>query len=228
MGITYLKGSTAPGQEQMMNTGTNINLPSLGTALKYKSSNLLLAPIKEEENLREQNYYLNSSSPSNDRNKAINSLLNSNTPDLSNIDQSSLLLPFTKYQPIEPTNLKYQPIGSPKDFMTFNCSQTITNENRWDVEVKETVLKNLDAKITDIIGYEVPSGRMISCSFKGCTKKFTCNSRLQRHMVVHTGDKPFVCPDSECSKRFSRKDNMMQHYRIHLISQKKKRNQKNE
>lgn len=54
------------------------------------------------------------------------------------------------------------------------------------------------------------------CRHAGCTKAFPSRSRLQRHMIVHTGEKPFVCEFSGCDRTFSRRDNMMQHYRTHF------------
>jgi uncharacterized Zn-finger protein len=50
-----------------------------------------------------------------------------------------------------------------------------------------------------------------------CKKVFSCVGHLQRHVRMHTGEKPFQCPFDNCNSRFSRHDNMMQHYRAHLI-----------
>lgn len=66
------------------------------------------------------------------------------------------------------------------------------------------------------------------CPEKGCHKNFPCKSRLQRHIVIHSGEKPFPCLYEGCSKRFGRRDNMMQHYRIHLVSIKKAENDKDQ
>ncbi|XP_061757427.1 zinc finger protein 37 homolog isoform X2 [Nerophis ophidion] len=51
----------------------------------------------------------------------------------------------------------------------------------------------------------------LSCSV--CAESFTKNSRLARHMRVHTGEKPFKC--SVCGKSFSQNSNLTQHMRTH-------------
>ncbi|ORX75030.1 hypothetical protein DL89DRAFT_219763, partial [Linderina pennispora] len=39
---------------------------------------------------------------------------------------------------------------------------------------------------------------------------------LSRHYRIHTGEKNYHCLYPGCTSRFSRQDNMMQHYRTHL------------
>jgi uncharacterized Zn-finger protein len=46
-----------------------------------------------------------------------------------------------------------------------------------------------------------------------CQKSFKEKSKLIRHMLVHTGEKPHQC--SYCSKRFSVDYNLRTHMRIH-------------
>lgn len=48
-----------------------------------------------------------------------------------------------------------------------------------------------------------------------CLKVFTRSSALQSHILVHTGDRPFVCPHSSCSKSFNVKSNMNRHFKTH-------------
>ncbi|KAJ3039801.1 transcriptional repressor [Rhizophlyctis rosea] len=50
-----------------------------------------------------------------------------------------------------------------------------------------------------------------------CEKSFTTSGHLARHKRIHSGIKPFDCPLPECDSRFSRQDNMMQHYRTHVL-----------
>lgn len=46
-----------------------------------------------------------------------------------------------------------------------------------------------------------------------CADTFTTSGHAARHGKKHTGEKNILCPD--CSKAFTRKDNMKQHQRIH-------------
>nr|GAT48492.1 predicted protein [Mycena chlorophos] len=50
-----------------------------------------------------------------------------------------------------------------------------------------------------------------------CNKAFLTGSHLSRHQRMHTDDrKKHECPFPDCDFRCSRKDNLLQHYRVHL------------
>ncbi|KAG0418973.1 Zinc finger C2H2 protein, partial [Dictyocoela roeselum] len=69
---------------------------------------------------------------------------------------------------------------------------------------------------------EIVNGRKIYfCPFERCNRNFPSKSRIKRHFVVHTDDKPYKCLNPYCQKAFSRKDNMIQHYKSHCIGRKK-------
>ena len=48
-------------------------------------------------------------------------------------------------------------------------------------------------------------------TFKGCKKKFIDNSKLRRHMLVHTGEKAYEC--EYCGKFFALDYNLRTHVR---------------
>ncbi|KAI8801023.1 hypothetical protein BJ742DRAFT_685475, partial [Cladochytrium replicatum] len=51
-----------------------------------------------------------------------------------------------------------------------------------------------------------------------CGKAFSTSGHLSRHERTHTNIKPFACPIPNCTSRFSRHDNMRQHFRSHQVS----------
>ncbi|ORY00617.1 hypothetical protein K493DRAFT_177502, partial [Basidiobolus meristosporus CBS 931.73] len=57
--------------------------------------------------------------------------------------------------------------------------------------------------------------RKYKCNYPGCFRSFTTSGHLARHNRIHTGEKNFPCLMAGCPSRFSRQDNMMQHYRTH-------------
>ena len=55
--------------------------------------------------------------------------------------------------------------------------------------------------------------RPFKCTFPGCQKKYSIESRLQVHIRTHTGTKPFIC--QICNKSFNEKGNLKTHLRFH-------------
>lgn len=58
-----------------------------------------------------------------------------------------------------------------------------------------------------------PLSRKFQCQH--CGKRYMTAAHLARHVTIHLGTKPYVCPFPECGLRFLRSDNCMQHYKTH-------------
>ncbi|KAK6981685.1 hypothetical protein R3P38DRAFT_2368818, partial [Favolaschia claudopus] len=48
-----------------------------------------------------------------------------------------------------------------------------------------------------------------------CSKRFNRPSGLKIHINIHTGAKPFHCPDTRCGRAFNVNSNMRRHSRTH-------------
>ena len=40
------------------------------------------------------------------------------------------------------------------------------------------------------------------CGFEGCGKRFSLDFNLRSHFRTHTGDRPFICPIEGCDRRY--------------------------
>ena len=57
--------------------------------------------------------------------------------------------------------------------------------------------------------------RRFKCSYEGCNKRFALDFNLKSHMRVHTGEKPFACTHPGCGRRFAQVSNLRAHDKTH-------------
>ncbi|ORZ10481.1 hypothetical protein BCR42DRAFT_333749 [Absidia repens] len=56
------------------------------------------------------------------------------------------------------------------------------------------------------------------CRWNGCQrgeKPFTKRHKMHNHLRVHTGERPYICMEEGCGKRFARPDSLSTHGKIH-------------
>ncbi|KAI8089509.1 uncharacterized protein BX664DRAFT_333176 [Halteromyces radiatus] len=58
-----------------------------------------------------------------------------------------------------------------------------------------------------------------------CHKLFSRPSSLRIHTYSHTGEKPFVCPEPGCGRRFSVQSNQRRHLRVHRFGRPSSKSQ---
>ena len=53
------------------------------------------------------------------------------------------------------------------------------------------------------------------CLISGCGKTFKFKSEMNRHLIIHTGQRPFQCTFTGCTKTFKRSDALVNHMKVH-------------
>ncbi|XP_039225188.1 zinc finger protein 436-like [Crotalus tigris] len=125
-----------------------------------------------------------------------------------NEEISSLESDQETYPPIEEdqsvtfdrSEIKDVVVDYPEEDETQNSEETPVNEldgvNLWRFSVPPRQHKD---------------GPRHSCPL--CGRAFTRKSSLNRHLIIHTGEKPYKC--SHCGKSFNRKTNLLSHEMVH-------------
>ncbi|XP_064482277.1 transcription factor IIIA-like [Ornithodoros turicata] len=53
------------------------------------------------------------------------------------------------------------------------------------------------------------------CCHEGCSATFAKSNKLEWHMRLHTGERPFICPILSCRMSYTRKFHLTRHMKVH-------------
>ncbi|CAL1286189.1 unnamed protein product [Larinioides sclopetarius] len=115
--------------------------------------------------------------------------------------------------------LKIHLLNHADNVENFDLHPTITNDNFQFIDCEDLLYTNDDNFLQDGIHLHKQINKTTSkfkeahiCS--ACGKEFRRRDHLNKHNIVHTGERPYVC--LVCGKDFTRKDRLKDHCIMHL------------
>jgi uncharacterized Zn-finger protein len=129
--------------------------------------------------------------------------------------QSSILDSHTKQKKLLSDALN---INNNKQHPTLFLNQVIEQQQQQQQQQQEESTKEKEYENV-IVARDEHTGRYY-CPF--CNKAFNRPSSLRIHTYSHTGEKPFVCQEEGCGRKFSVQSNMRRHLRVHRLGRSSK------
>ena len=100
-----------------------------------------------------------------------------------------------------------------RDSVGSTGSMSPRSEISWDINNSncDTEDDDMDTKVIHNTRRKVSSTKLLSCNT--CGKQFDRPSLLERHIRIHTGERPYPC--DLCEKKFATISSLNTHRRIH-------------
>ncbi|GFG30508.1 hypothetical protein Cfor_08131 [Coptotermes formosanus] len=86
-------------------------------------------------------------------------------------------------------------------------------DNRYITPIKEEVDNNITIEENANVNQEAKEKEVRSHECEMCKKRYSKQSKLQRHFLVHTGERPYIC--KVCNKSFAEKGKLKRHSLSH-------------
>ncbi|XP_015172124.1 PREDICTED: zinc finger protein 883-like [Polistes dominula] len=101
-------------------------------------------------------------------------------------------------------------MGSDKEQSTENLSDKTLNDTTSQINNIENISTN-----------SKNSERKYICNYEGCNLAYFKQSRLDRHIRLHTGERPYKCYFPECTKAYTNSSHLRRHIETHNLTKKR-------
>ncbi|XP_026467459.1 zinc finger and SCAN domain-containing protein 12-like [Ctenocephalides felis] len=136
-----------------------------------------------------------------------------NTSDLY-MDDDICLQQFLKSEVTIDEEIKQETIDDQDDITSTNKAVLDENSSICNDEISESsmIVNSANKSFKKVSGKRKTTSKL-KYKCKSCSKTFVAKQGLDRHEMIHTGERPHEC--EICNKRFSQSSNLRQHLSVH-------------